>query len=142
MLIKLISFNYHDLNFKYAKSIRQLVFIEEQSVDVEEEFDEFDKIAKHYLVFVNQIPIATARYRNTEEGIRLERFAVLRDYRRLAIGHLLIRYILQNLHYKKQAIYLHAQTYVIKFYESNGFIKTGKQFIEAKIPHYKMIYSK
>ncbi len=71
-------------NSKYlskAFRIRQVVFVEEQMVDRDEEFDEFDKSSIHYLVLRDDKALGTARWRITENGIKLERFAVLQEER-------------------------------------------------------------
>ena len=84
--------------------------------------------------------VGTARYRLTDFGIKLERFAVLKSYRNLGVGKKLALYILNSIKDKK-VIYLHAQESVIDFYSKLGFKRIGSQFFEAEIPHQKMIYN-
>ena len=66
--------------------VRNTVFVIEQKVSREEEFDEFESSSVHYLGTVNGQPAGTARWRITEEGIKLERFAVLDKYRNQKVG--------------------------------------------------------
>jgi predicted GNAT family N-acyltransferase len=69
-----------------AFSIRRKVFVEEQNVDPLEEYDEFEDASIHYLVYSGSSPIATARWRYVGEDIKLERFAVIRDFRNKGVG--------------------------------------------------------
>ena len=81
--------------------------------------------------------MGTARYRVTNNGTKLERFAVLKTYRNRGVGKALVEFILDTLN--QDDIYLHAQESVVDFYTPLGFKKIGKQFFEADIPHWKMI---
>ena len=129
-----------DSNFKLSREIRSFVFVEEQGVSISDEHDGFDDIANHYLVFKNNVSIATARSRNTSFGIKLERFAVLIEYRNQGVGSFLVKQILKNLSSSHQLIYLHAQKHVLEFYISLGFEKVGEVFQEAGIEHFKMVF--
>ena len=55
-------------------------------------------------------PVGTARYRSTKQGIKLERFAVLKDYRGLGVGKALLSYAIMHL---EEKIYLNAQEQVV-----------------------------
>ena len=131
-----------DDNYKFyhAKIIRKKVFVVEQNVRPEEEFDEYENESTHYLAFYGARQVGTARWRFTEDGIKLERFAVLEKYRNLAIGSALLNKVLEDVKNEGKKIYLHAQLKAIKFYERAGFIKDGKQFSECNIEHFKMVY--
>jgi len=117
--------------------IRRKVFIEEQHVTEEDEFDAFEKSSIHYLAFSEQDEVGTARWRITEAGIKLERFAVLKEYRSKGYGIALMKQMLKELP-KNSILYLHAQTGVIPFYEQFGFSKKGVEFSECDMPHYLM----
>ena len=125
---------------KEAYRIRDIVFVKEQGVDKYLEYDGFDKEATHYLVYYNEIPAATARWRETEEGIKLERFAVLKEYRGKALASILLKMILEEVKMSKKKIYLHAQDSAVSFYENHKFEIIGEKFKEADIDHYKMVY--
>ncbi|MDQ3190694.1 MAG: GNAT family N-acetyltransferase [Bacteroidota bacterium] len=125
-----------------AFDIRKKVFVEEQNVRAEEEFDEFENFSQHYLAFYNEIPVATARWRHTIKGIKLERFAVLKDFRNKNIGNLILREVLKDVIPFKKTIYLHAQLPAVKFYKREGFIEEGDLFYECNIAHYTMSHSK
>jgi predicted GNAT family N-acyltransferase len=117
--------------------IRKEVFVREQGVSEREEYDEFETSSAHCIAYVDEEPAGTCRYRNTEKGIKLERFAVLKKYRGMGVGRYLVQHCLAQVD-QSQYIYLHAQIQVVDFYSKFGFEKEGNQFEEAGIKHYKM----
>jgi predicted GNAT family N-acyltransferase len=124
--------------FEQAYAIRRQVFCIEQNVSKEIEMDEFDDVSIHILAYIKGKPVGTARWRFTEEGVKIERFAVLKKYRHEGVGEELVKYTLDKLNEIK-FIYLNAQESVIKFYEKFGFEVIGNRFFEADMPHKKMI---
>lgn len=122
-----------------AFAIRKQVFCVEQNVPEEIEMDEFDDVATHILAYIDDKPVGTARWRFTEEGAKMERFAVLKEYRGKGVGEELVKYTLNKLK-DNDFIYLNAQESVIKFYEKYGFTAVGNCFFEAEIPHKRMEY--
>lgn len=121
-------------------SIRRSVFVEEQGVLPDEEF-ESEEESVHFLLFYFDIPVATARWRATLDGIKLERFAVLPEYRGKGLGQVMVLSVLSDLKHRKEPIYLHSQLKAIPLYERCGFVRTGPMFSECEILHYKMQYS-
>jgi len=119
-------------------AIRREVFVEEQNVSEEIEMDEYDVSSQHVLATIDGKPVGTARWRKTNEGIKLERFAVLKLYRGKNIGAELV-YVFLRKHSPERYIYLNAQEKVISFYEKFGFVAEGDCFYEAGIPHKKMV---
>ena len=118
------------------KKIRTSVFIDEQNVPVELEWDGLDENCTHFLVRSDNSAIATARL--TPEG-QIGRMAVLSAYRGLGIGTTLLLKILS--HAKEsghEQLYIHAQKQAILFYKRNGFIPEGNEFMDAGIPHLAM----
>ena len=75
---------------KEAMHIRNLVFVQEQNVSAEEEYDEFDAIAVHYLARLGSEYVGTARWRLVEDKIKFERFAVLKEHRGKGVGDKLL----------------------------------------------------
>ena len=73
-------------NLKIAFSIRKNVFVEEQKVSEDIERDKFEYEANHALAFVGDKPVGTARWRQTQKGVKLERFAVLPEFRSCGVG--------------------------------------------------------
>lgn len=134
-------------DFERAIRLRTAVFIEEQSVPVELELDEFDDEATHWLLVQPETgePVATGRLLSYQEACqsrpvaKIGRIAVSRTVRGQRLGERLMREILAYARAEgfEQAI-LDAQTRVLPFYEKLGFVKEGFEFIEADIPHYRM----
>lgn len=120
-----------------AHSVRDEVFIVEQEVDRSEEF-EFEEESIHYLLYEDDLPLATGRWRKTDNGIKLERFAVLKSHRNKGLGGAVLKRILEDLRGREEQLYLHAQLPAIPFYERYGFRVEGDEFIEADIRHYRM----
>ena len=120
-----------------SHKIRHEVFVIGQNCPEELEW-EFEEESTHFLLTIDKIPKATARHRKTEQGYKLERFAVVKSERGKGLGRKILKSILNDLSDYKGLIYLHAQVEVIPFYEKIGFIKEGVEFEEAGIQHYKM----
>ncbi len=121
-----------------ANRIRRKVFVEEQHVDPALEYDEHEASSVHYLLSVGGIPVTTARWRETDKGIKLERFATLSSHRNKGLGAILLEDILNDLLPFNKPIYLHSQLKAIPFYERYGFVTVGEQFTEADIEHFEM----
>ena len=126
-------------------AIRTKVFCEEQKISKEIEFDNLDHLCSHFLIFDDKKVIATARVRQKEENIlKIERVAVLFEFRRLKVGSTLIKNIIQhfiNLN-DNMSFVLHSQVAVANFYKSLNFISYGNDFFEDGIPHVAMKYAK
>lgn len=124
------------LHNKILKEIRKTVFIEEQSVPVALEWDEFDNSSSHFLVSSNHQYIATGRLK--PDG-QIGRMAVLKPYRRLGIGSALLDTMLEQAKTSElNKVYCHAQVAVINFYLNKGFEPFGEEFEDANIPHQAM----
>ncbi|MFT5970432.1 MAG: putative GNAT family N-acyltransferase [Flavobacteriales bacterium] len=138
-MIEISKFKTNDtalINKAYA--IRNVVFVIEQEVDEREEYDEFEDESIHFLVSIDNNPVATARWRTTDNGIKLERFAVLKDYRGKGMGLKILKAVISDLPKTEATVYLHAQVQVTGFYKKVGFNEIGDEFVEANIRHYKM----
>ena len=126
-----------------AFSIRREVFVEEQHVDAREEYDEFEESSTHFLARADGTPCGTARWRRTSNGVKLERFAVLADFRGMGVGKALVKTVLDDVFGQQpepiERIYLHAQVTAMPLYAGFGFIPVGPLFEEAGIQHYKMV---
>ena len=141
-MIEVVRFEFSDKKHAdMAFAIRQKVFVEEQEVDPAEEY-EFEEESHHFLLFKDGIPVMTARWRETEKGIKLERFAMLKEYRNLGLGSILLKEIIKDVKHLGKKVYLHAQLKAVPFYEREGFVAEGDIFEEANILHYLMILRK
>ncbi|WP_303310874.1 GNAT family N-acetyltransferase [Hymenobacter sp. BT730] len=125
-----------------AFAIREKVFVEEQGVPRADEYDSHDeRDARHYLVVSDEgTPCGAARWRTTEYGVKLERFAVLEAFRNRAAGSAILQRVLADVQqeHPNATVYLNAQLPAIAFYERHGFVKVGEKFTECDIEHYKM----
>lgn len=140
MDIDIISFSFTEKElFKQAFRIRTVVFTEEQNVPPSLEYDGEDENCTHFLLFLNKNPIATARIRKVCEGIKLERFAVLKDFRNQQIGKILLNYICDFVS-ENNLLWLNSQEPAVDFYRRHGFTIIGESFYEAGIKHYKMVW--
>ena len=132
-----------EMDQSYA--IRTKVFCEEQKISKEIEFDNLDHLCGHFLIFDTKKAIGTARVRQKEKKIlKIERVAVLLEFRRLKVGSILIQNIIKhymNLNDNK-SIVLHSQVAVADFYKTLNFISYGNEFFEDGIPHIAMKYVK
>ena len=117
--------------------VRRAVFIDEQQVPEELEWDEYDETCQHILVRnEHEQPIATGRIK--PDG-HIGRMAVLKPHRKSGVGSAVLNALLH--HAKKtglQRVYLHAQTTAIPFYIKHGFVVCSEEFIDAGIPHNTM----
>ena len=117
--------------------VRRKVFIEEQQVPEDLEWDDHDESCHHILVTDNNNnPIATGRIK--PDG-HIGRMAVLKPWRNQGIGSIVLNalceYAIKN---KIRNVYLHAQITAIPFYEKHGFIISSDEFMDAGIPHKTM----
>ena len=124
---------------RISHRIRQEVFVDEQHVDPALEYDEHENEAMHYLLFHEGEAVATARWRETDKGIKLERFATLLSIRNQGIGSILLDHVLREVSKKGKTVYLNSQLKAIPFYTRYGFVKVGEQFTEAGIEHFEMV---
>jgi predicted GNAT family N-acyltransferase len=141
-MTQIIDFDISDKeHYLQVLAIREQVFIEEQQVERTLEVEN-EAQAHYYLLLLDELTIATGRWRKTSRGIKLERFAVLPAYRNQNYGSVLLKHILQQLDSRPEELYLHAQLKAIPYYERQGFCKQGEMFTEANIRHYLMTKSK
>jgi predicted GNAT family N-acyltransferase len=119
-------------------AIRREVFVGEQNCPPELEW-EFEDESTHFLATVDGEPAGASRWRKTDKGYKLERFAVLQKFRGMGVGQELVKTVLDDLPADAKYVYMHAQIQAVSLYEKFGFEKTGPEFEEAGIRHYKMI---
>lgn len=117
--------------------VRRRVFIEEQGVAEDEEWDAADPLSWHVLaVHENRDAVGTGRL---EPCGKIGRVAVLDRFRGLGIGKAIVRRLVnQATDSGFEAVYLHAQTAAAGFYRRLGFRAEGPVFEEVGIPHVRM----
>lgn len=136
MEIKQVPFT--DPDFERCFQLRLEVFVYEQNVPLEEERDEYDATAIHFLASEDGAPIGTARVILKDAGTvaKITRVAVAKSARGRGIGAGLIRHIEGAI--AAPEYLLDAQTQALPFYERLGYIVYGNEFMEAGIAHRHM----
>ncbi|AJO79469.1 MULTISPECIES: GNAT family N-acetyltransferase [Pseudomonas] len=119
------------------RRIREAVFIIEQSVPPELEWDADDDSAVHFLALEGDFPVGTARL--LPDG-QVGRVSVLKDWRGLKVGDALMQAVIGEAEKRglKQLV-LSAQVQATAFYERLGFRIVSEEFLEAGIPHVDMV---
>jgi predicted GNAT family N-acyltransferase len=120
-----------------ARPVREKVFIEEQNVPRDLEWDEWDERCDHAVACDSGgRAIGTARL--APDG-RVGRMAVLRECRGRGVGAALLEALLGRAReLSLSRVTLHAQTHAAGFYRRFGFSERGGEFLEAGIPHFEM----
>ena len=119
------------------RRIREAVFVREQSVPLELEWDGKDP---EYVQLLAYSPggeaIGTARM--SPSG-HIGRMAVLAGWRRNGVGSMLLTKLLAIAREEGLSeVYLNAQTEAVNFYVHHGFLAEGEIFLDAGIPHQRM----
>ena len=119
--------------------IREKVFIEEQKVTPQLEWDGIDEKAIHFLVYKDEKAIGCARAIVIENYMQLGRMAVLKEYRGEGIGNNLIeKAVITAKLNQLSSIHISAQCHAIDFYKKFGFQVTSNIYLDAEIPHRDM----
>lgn len=118
-------------------AVRRAVFVVEQAVPEELEWEAADHAAVHVLACTaDGVPIGTGRL--LIDG-RIGRMAVVREWRGRGVGAALLRELIATAEARGiTKLHLHAQTHALPFYARFGFVPTGPEFMEAGIPHREM----
>ena len=122
---------------EHAQALRIEVFVVEQGVPVELEWDEADEVSIHAVAYDEEgQPVATGRL--LPDG-HIGRMAVRKSARGQGIGSEVLRALLDEARrLGHEALVLHAQTHATAFYLQHGFEPEGDEFMEAGIPHRRM----
>jgi predicted GNAT family N-acyltransferase len=121
--------------------IRRIVFVGEQNCPPELEWENED-VSHHFLATFNEVPAGACRWRKTDNGFKLERFCVLKEFGGKGIAQDMVKTILSDLPADADYVYLNAQLDAMPLYSKFNFIAEGPQFEEAGIQHFKMVLQK
>ncbi len=124
-----------------AQAVRTAVFVQEQGIAPEDEWDEDDATSLHAVLFdVNGQALGNARLlQPTANVAKVGRMAVLRDMRGRSFGARLLQALLLEARRRgNKEVRLSAQRTAEGFYASHGFVVTGEPFDEVGIPHVEM----
>lgn len=123
-----------------AFQVRTIVFVDEQKVSIEEELDEHEDEAIHFVGYEDDKPIAASRLRWVNEMGKLERICILKDHRRKSYGTKMIEAMEQEVLKKGYSqTKLHAQTQALEFYKRLDYKVVSDEFLDAGIPHVAMV---
>jgi len=126
-------------DFAICMAIRMEVFVFEQEVPAEEEWDAYDRTSTHFFARADGKPVATARLRDLDGIAKIERMAVRQAYRGKGVGDVLLQRVMDTAREQGfTAARISAQTHAIAFYEKLGFAVTSEEYMEAGIPHKAM----
>jgi predicted GNAT family N-acyltransferase len=121
---------------KHLRAVRTPVFIEEQFVTPDFEWDEIDASAVHLLAMLNNQPIACLRIIDYH---KIGRMAVLKKWRGMGLGAaILLEAVNICKAHGSKSIHLSAQTHAIGFYQRCGFRVTSEVYQDVHIPHVDM----
>jgi len=127
-------------DFASIRRVRETVFIDEQRVPRELEFDDRDPLCVHVLVFDGDAPVGTGRL-DLAYGGKVGRVAVLATHRRSGVGAALMNRLHDIAREQRQThLWCNAQLTAVPFYERLGYVRSGPIFVEAGIDHVKMDY--
>jgi predicted GNAT family N-acyltransferase len=134
----------NDADLDAAFAVRRAVFVDEQHVREDEEFDAHDAAATHFVVVVHGVVVGTARLRRVPasegdaRGVRgkIERVAVLAAHRKSGAGRalLLVAHEVAR-QWGMSEVFLAAQVDAIPFYERVGYEVYGDEFVQERIRH-------
>jgi predicted GNAT family N-acyltransferase len=119
------------------RQVRETVFIDEQQVPRDIEWDGEDDVSTHFLA-ITEGGQAVGCARLLPSG-QIGRMAVLPAYRGTGLGRRLLETVIEEA--KRQGfsrVHLHAQSHASEFYRKGGFLPVGGEFMEAGIPHQAM----
>ena len=119
--------------------IREIVFIKEQNVPRDREYDEFEDQSTHFLACIDGNPVGCGRIRSYGESVKIERLAVLKEFRKMGVGTSIMKRLEEEaMKLDPMELILHSQVSAMDFYRSCGFRERGKVFLDAGIDHMEM----
>lgn len=131
-----IRVRFDDTHNAAISAIREAVFIKEQGVPPELEYDGLDDTAAHVLAFVGEQPVGTGRV--LDDG-HIGRIAVLPEYRGKGVGARIVLSLTEAAAVAGlKRVYLGAQLHAVGFYQTLGFTPYGDEFMDAGIAHFHM----
>lgn len=134
---------YSDPDFLLVKNMRTAVFVNEQGIDINKEFDTLDEKSTFALLFEDGKAVATSRVTELDGKIKIGRIAVLKEYRGKHFGEVTVNAILKKaFEYNTSKVYVDAQNYAVPFYKKLGFAVCGEELVDRGIVHTPMCIDK
>lgn len=119
------------------RAIRETVFIREQGVPEELEWDDTDAICRHALALsLNGDAVGCGRILTNGH---IGRIAVMKEWREKKVGTAIVEALLNEARSRDyKLVDVDAQTHAVPFYQGFGFATKGTEFMDAGLPHIKM----
>jgi predicted GNAT family N-acyltransferase len=120
-------------------ALRREVFVHEQHVPPDEEFDAHDLTATHVVAIDDGNVVGTLRIVFLDEHVKFGRVAVAASVRGKGIASRLMRFAMDHAAARGETrFYLTAQTDKLALYEKLGFVAFGEEFQDGGMPHLAM----
>ena len=137
--INILKLNFNDEDFSYIRNIRKSVFNIELGISESELFDKHDETCDHFLIFDGKKIAGSVRIRSMNTSIKLERMAILKEFRTKNYGKNCIFQIKEYYSTKNFSRIILDSIYSVRgFYKKCGFIEEGKIFQRVGIDHIQM----
>ena len=135
----LLKIAFNDKDFPLIKHIRKTVFSDELKISESELFDDSDNSCDHFLIFDGKNIVGSVRIIVLNDKIKLERMAILKEYRTKSYGKLCISQIKEYYSALGFSQIILDSIYSVKnFYKKCGFLEEGKIFQRVGIDHIRM----
>lgn len=130
-----------DSRWEGVVRLRLRVYVDEQKVPLELELDEYDRSAWHLALLWQDTVVGTLRVVwEPDEVAHIGRLAIAADHRKKGLASVLIqRAIDEAINRGCRRAVLDAQTWITHLYAAFGFSVTGDEFLDAGIPHFRMV---
>ncbi|TCP19508.1 putative GNAT family N-acyltransferase [Scopulibacillus darangshiensis] len=127
-------------HYDNALSVRYNVFVNEQNISPEEEIDQYEKDAVHFVAYDEDMPIGAGRIRVIDNKVKAERICVLASHRGKKVGQAIMAKIEDFARNNdKTSVVLNAQMRAVPFYKRIAYKVTSDEFMDAGIPHVQMV---
>ena len=137
--INILKLNFNDEDFSHIRNIRKSVFNTELGISESELFDKNDETCDHFLIFNGEKIVGSVRIRSIENTIKLERMAILKEFRTKNYGKNCLLQIKEYYSTKNFSRMILDSIYSVSgFYKKCGFIEEGDIFQRVGIDHIRM----
>ena len=137
--INILKLNFNDEDFLHIRHIRESVFNTELGISESELFDKHDETCDHFLIFDGEKIVGSVRIRSMDTAIKLERMAILKEFRAKNYGKNCILQITKYYSTKNFSRIILDSIYSVRgFYKKCGFIEEGEIFQRVGIDHIRM----
>ena len=137
--IHLLKLSFNDNDFSIIKHIRKIVFADELGISKSELFDECDKFCDHFIIFDEKNIVGSVRFVSLGKTIKLERMAILQEFRRKNYGKNSILQLKEFYNAQGYTQITLDSIYTVRdFYKKCGFLEKGDIFQRVGIDHIRM----